>query len=196
MIAAVVPAALSRGDATDAIPGVVRKACATCATAALSCARGSATASWSGPLVPGPNPFASRSYACRVVWPAGSLPASLDASRSPRAGAASASISAVAAIAVTPGAAGRAPPSEARSRVARRRSASRRPRRPPVSPTRRPTRLSSAGSNVSDALKHEHDADRGRYGGTVEQAHAEREHPEQCDHDRRRRRTGPRGRRC
>jgi len=39
----------------------------------------------------------------RVVWLAGSLPASLEASRSPSAGAASTSISAVAAIAVTTG---------------------------------------------------------------------------------------------
>ena len=102
-------------------------------------------------MKPGPNPCASRSYAWRVVWLAGSLPASLEASRRPSAGAANASITAVAATAVSAGR--RCTWRTQRSQkpgFAPAASASALPR--PARPIRGPAKLSNAGSSVSDAV--------------------------------------------
>ena len=69
----------------------------------MSPALGSWVTSVSGPLNPGPKPCASRSYARFEVKEVGLLPASLFPSRSQSAGAASSSISDVAAIAAIAG---------------------------------------------------------------------------------------------
>ena len=132
------------------MPGVLRNACVNLPSAAESFARGSATANWSGPLKPGPKPLARSSNAWRVVWPAGSLPASLDARRSPSAGAANASMVAVATMAVSAGR--RCTRCTHRSQKAGLvPSAPGAAWRLPSSPTRRPIRLRNAGSRVSDA---------------------------------------------
>ena len=54
-------------------------------------------------MKPGPKPFGEQVVRLACRWPAGSLPASLEASRRPSAGAAKASISAVAATAMSAG---------------------------------------------------------------------------------------------
>src|SRR5256885_5370199 len=94
-MAAVSRAWLSRGAATEAIPGVSLSVVVNRARPPVSPADGRLTASWRGPLKPGPKPAASRSYAWRVVWLVGSLPESLAPSRRPRAGEAKASSRAV-----------------------------------------------------------------------------------------------------
>src|SRR6266516_6075231 len=94
-MAAVSRAGLSRGAATEAIPGVSLSVVVNRARLPVSPADGRLTASWRGALKPGPKPDASRSYACRVVCVGGSLPESLAPSLRPRAGEAKASSRAV-----------------------------------------------------------------------------------------------------
>src|SRR5919204_6078389 len=86
------PDGLTRGGVTDATPGVELNVFRICPRAAVSPLRGSSAATTSGPLKPLPKPCASRSYALRVVLPAGSLPASLEPGRIDRAGTASTSM--------------------------------------------------------------------------------------------------------
>ena len=86
------PDGLTRGGVTEATPGVERSTEPTCEAAPPSPARGNSAATTSGPLKPLPKPCASRSYALRVVLPAGSLPASLDPARMDSAGTASTSM--------------------------------------------------------------------------------------------------------
>src|SRR5262249_55892879 len=102
-MAAVGPSAFRPAFETHATPGGDCRAMLSFPIRGLSIGRWKATATWTGSLVPGWNHLERRSYACRVVWLAGSLPASLEARRSPSAGAASASITAVAATAVNAG---------------------------------------------------------------------------------------------
>ena len=72
VIIAASPPGAACGGVTAATPGVPATRSRTCASAAPS----SSETSSSGPFAPGPKPSASMSYACRVVVPARSLPAS------------------------------------------------------------------------------------------------------------------------
>ena len=71
------------GDRDD-----IGRALSSARSAASACSArvGSCAATSSGPLKPGPKPAASRSNACRVLVPGGSLPASLESSRSAKTG--------------------------------------------------------------------------------------------------------------
>src|SRR5258708_33745813 len=86
---AVAPLGLRRAGETEATSATARSEAPIVAVAVVSPARGNVTTTWSGPLTPAPKPFASRSYAWRVVELQGLLPASLFPRRSARAGAAS-----------------------------------------------------------------------------------------------------------
>ncbi len=81
-----------------ATPGVPATVVASCWNAAASLGEPISPTSWSGPLKPGPNPVASRSYASRVVDPAGSLPWSPVPSRSENSGMVSSTITPMATV--------------------------------------------------------------------------------------------------
>ena len=85
-ITAASPAAFGIGWPTDATPGTPRT---VAATAAASGTRSRSTAISMVPFAPGPYSAATRSYARRVVFDSGWLPASCGQVRIARAGAAS-----------------------------------------------------------------------------------------------------------
>ena len=75
---AAVPDGLSVGGLAAATPGVSRTATTRLFNAAGFVPLGNSAARVSGPLNPGPNPWANRSYARRVVSLVGFPPASLN----------------------------------------------------------------------------------------------------------------------
>src|SRR5580693_9241683 len=81
MITAALWSALIWTGAANATPGVVRNAWSTFSIVAASRDDDRGAATTRGPLNPGPNPSASRSYAWRVVNEVGPLLASVKARR-------------------------------------------------------------------------------------------------------------------
>src|SRR5580700_6469060 len=81
MITAALWSALIWTGAANATPGVVRNAWSTFSMVAASCDDDRGAANTRGPLNPGPNPSANRSYAWRVVNDVGPLLASVKARR-------------------------------------------------------------------------------------------------------------------
>src|SRR6202051_3084561 len=88
MITAALWSALIWTGAANATPGVERSARSTFSMVAESCDERRGAATTSGPLNPGPNPCAKRSYAWRVVSVVGPLLASVKARRIENSGTA------------------------------------------------------------------------------------------------------------
>ncbi len=85
------PSEPGTGGVTAATPGTAFSAVGSAAVASAGVPGANSATRTSGPLLPGPKPAATVSYASRFERPAGSLPASGKPKRTPRNGAASAS---------------------------------------------------------------------------------------------------------